>query len=192
MVTPACHLDQHRLDQHRPALHRFLFRRTGDWALAEDLVQETFLRLVVYAREHAVIDIAALARSIALNLLHDHVRRRQRQRTEPISDDVPSPALSVEEAAIQRQRVEGFARALQGMPPLRRDVFVRSRLRGHSYAQIAAELGLSEAAVEKHVSRGLRWLQDAVARRDATPSPAGHGLGEPDRCGQPRPGEDPA
>ncbi|QNH18588.1 Sigma-70, region 4 [Xanthomonas sp. SS] len=173
MVTPVCHLDQHRLDQHRPALHRFLFRRTGDWSLAEDLVQETFLRLVVYAREHVVTDMAALARSIALNLLNDHLRRRQRQRTESISDDVPSPAVGVEEAAMQRERVESFARALQGMPPLRREVFVRCRVRGQSYREIAEALGLSEGAVEKHVSRGLRWLQEAVARTDATRPPAG-------------------
>ncbi|WP_371180937.1 RNA polymerase sigma factor [Xanthomonas sacchari] len=168
MATPASHIDQHRLDEHRPALHRFLFRRTGDWSLAEDLVQETFLRLVVYAREHVVTDMAALARSIALNLLNDHMRRRQRQRTEPISDDLPSPALGVEEAAMQRERIECFARALQGMPPLRREVFVRCRLRGQSYREIAQALGLSEGAVEKHVSRALRWLQDAVARNDAT------------------------
>ncbi|MCC8536013.1 RNA polymerase sigma factor [Xanthomonas axonopodis pv. poinsettiicola] len=171
MNAPVFEIDQHRLDQHRPALHRFLLRRTGDWSLAEDLVQETLLRLVVYARDHVVTDMAALARSIALNLLNDHLRRRQRQRTEPISDEVASPAPGVEEAAMQRQRVEAFARALQGMPPLRREVFVRSRLRGQSYADIAAALGLSEGAVEKHVSRGLRWLQDTVARSDAAPAP---------------------
>lgn len=173
MVSQDIHIDQHQLDQHRPLLHRYLLRRTGDWSLAEDLVQETFLRLVVYAREHVVTDMAALARSIALNLLNDHLRRRQRQRTEPISDEVPSPAAGVEEAAMQRQRVQAFARALQGMPPLRREVFVRSRLRGQSYGDIATALGLSEAAVEKHVSRGLRWLQETVARSDATPPPAG-------------------
>lgn len=172
MVAPVCQLDPHRLDQHRPALQRFLFRRTGDWSLAEDLVQETLLRVVVYARDHAVTDLAALARAIALNLLNDHLRRRQRQRTEPIDDEVPSPAPGVEEAAMQRQRVEAFARALQGMPPLRREVFVRSRLRGQSYREIGEALGLSEAAVEKHVSRGLRWLQETVARGDAVPPPA--------------------
>ncbi|MCW1984008.1 RNA polymerase sigma-70 factor (ECF subfamily) [Xanthomonas arboricola] len=173
MASRDCHIDQHQLDQHRPLLHRYLLRRTGDWSLAEDLVQETFLRLVVYARDHVVTDMASLARSIALNLLNDHLRRRQRQRTEPISDEVPSPAVGVEEAAMQRQRVEAFARALQGMPPLRREVFVRSRLRGQSYADIAAALGMSEGAVEKHVSRGLRWLQETVARSDAAPPPAG-------------------
>ncbi|TAA35169.1 RNA polymerase sigma factor [Pseudoxanthomonas winnipegensis] len=172
MVIPVRHLDQHWLDQHRPALQGFLFRRTGDWSLAEDLVQETFLRMVVYAREHSVTDMGALARTIARNLLHDHLRRRRRQRTEPIDDEVPSPAPGVEAAAMQRQRVEIFARVLQGMPPLRREVFARSRLRGQSYRQIADALGLSEAAVEKHVSRGLRWLQETVARGDAVPPPA--------------------
>lgn len=173
MVThQLCHDDPLQLDRHRPALQRFLFRCTGDWVLAEDLVQETFLRLVIYAREHVVTDMAALARSIALNLWHDDLRRRKRQRTESISDDVPSQAVTVEEAAMQRQRLESFMHALHGMPPLRREVFVRNRLRGQSYRQIADALGLSEGAVEKHISRGLRWLQESVARTDAIRPPA--------------------
>ena len=65
-----------------------------------------------------------------------------------------------------RQELSALTDALAAMPPLRREVVVRRRLRGESCAAIARDLEMSLKAVEKHITRGLADLHRAMAGRD--------------------------
>jgi len=150
----------------RDDLYSFIVRRTRDPAAADDLVQETFARLLTYERARTVADRAALGYRIALNLVRDHFRSRQRRPVEVLDDDVPCQAPAPEQILMHRQRVEVFGQALDAMPPLRRDVFIRRRLHGQTCRQIAADLGMNEAAVERHVGRALEQLQREVAKAE--------------------------
>lgn len=150
----------------RENLYHFIVRRTRDPAAAEDLVQETFARLLTYEQARTVADRAALGYSIALNLVRDHFRRRQRRPVEALNDDIRCEAPAAEQILMHRQRVEVFGQALDAMPPLRRDVFIRRRLHGQTCRQIAAELRMNEAAVEKHVARALEQLQRELAKAE--------------------------
>lgn len=150
----------------RHDLYRFIVRRTRDPAAADDLVQETLLRLMTYERTWTVVDRAALGYRIALNLVRDHFRHRRRRPVETLNDDIPCETPAPEQILMHRQKVEVFGKALDAMPPLRRDVFIRRRLHGHSVRQIAAELSMNEAAVEKHVVRALEQLHREMAKAE--------------------------
>lgn len=150
----------------RDDLYHFIVRRTRDPAAADDLVQETLLRLMTYERARIVIDRAALGYRIALNLVRDHFRHRDRRSVEVLDDDIPCEAPAPEQILMHRQKVEVFGKVLDAMPPLRRDVFIRRRLHGHSTRQIAAELNMNEAAVEKHVVRALEQLHREMAKAE--------------------------
>ena len=150
----------------RRDLYQFIVRRTRDPAAAEDLVQETFERLLAYERARMIADRAALGYRIALNLVRDHFRRSKRRPVEVLDDEIPCEAPAPEQILMHRQKVEVFGKALDAMPPLRRDVFIRRRLHGHSLRQIADELSLSEAAVEKHVVRALEQLHREIAKAE--------------------------
>lgn len=150
----------------RHDLYRFIVRRTRDPAAADDLVQETLLRLMTYERARTVADRAALGYQIALNLVRDHFRHRNRQAVQALDDDIPCDAPAPEQILMHRQKVEVFGKALDAMPPLRRDVFIRRRLHGHSTRQIALELSMNEAAVEKHVVRALEQLHREMAKAE--------------------------
>jgi RNA polymerase sigma-70 factor (ECF subfamily) len=150
----------------RHDLYHFIVRRTRDPAAADDLVQETLLRLMTYERGQTVVDRAALGYRIALNLVRDHFRHRSRRAAEALDDDIPCDAPAPEQILMHRQKVEVFGKALDAMPPLRRDVFIRRRLHGHSTRQIAAELNMNEAAVEKHVVRALEQLHREMAKAE--------------------------
>lgn len=150
----------------RDDLYQFIVQRTRDPAAADDLVQETFARLLAYERARTVVDRAALGYRIALNLVHDHFRRRQRRPSEVLNDDIPCEAPAPEQILMHRQKVEVFGKALDAMPPLRRDVFIRRRLHGQTCRQIAADLAMNEAAVEKHVVRALEQLHREMARAE--------------------------
>ncbi|WP_119680626.1 RNA polymerase sigma factor [Indioceanicola profundi] len=157
----------------REGLYRFIRRRVRDPILSEDILQETLARLLGYLRGGTVQNVPALGYRIADNLVRDHYRAHAAAPTEELSDVVPCQNPTADQVLIDRRRMEAFSRALEDMPPLRREVFVRRRLHGESYREIAAALDMSEAAVEKHVVRALEWLHLRVGPQDVGPDKEG-------------------
>lgn len=150
----------------RQDLYHFIVKRTRDPAAADDLVQETFARLLTYEKAKTVADRAALGYRIALNLVRDHFRARQRRPVEALNDDIPCEAPAPEQILMHREKIEVFGKVLDAMPPLRRDVFIRRRLHGQTCRQIAADLDMNEAAVEKHVVRALEQLHREIGKAE--------------------------
>lgn len=150
----------------RHSLRRFVEARLRDPGESEDLVQETYLRLYAYGRTRSIADVGAFCFAVARNLIHDHRRRR---KSAPIHgelvDEIACPQPRADEILAYRERVEILVQALHRMPALRREVFMRQRLDGDAVATIAAELGLSRAAIEKHVVRAVADLRHALERR---------------------------
>lgn len=148
----------------REALYGFILRRVRDPFVADDLVQETLTRMIAYMQSNKVADSLAFSLRIAANLISDHYRRRGIDQTEALEPEIACHRPSAEQSAMARQRADAFARALGRMPPLRREVFIRRRLKGQSHREIAQALDLSVAAVEKHVVRALEWLHSELGR----------------------------
>ena len=73
-------------------------------------------------------------------------------------DDSPSAF----DAAVGRERVARFAAVLAGPPEGAMRVFRRHRIDGASHAEIAAELGITRSAVEKHIAVALKHLRRAL------------------------------
>lgn len=150
------------LQYQRDQLMQFVAGKVRDNAVREDVVQETFLRLVAYGRDHVIDNWVALARRVAGNLVKDHFRARYRHPTEAIDEGMACSHPLQEQVLMHRQRLALFQRVLSDMPPLRREVLVRRRLHGESYEMIGAALALSPQAVEKHMTRALRQLHEAL------------------------------
>jgi len=148
----------------REALYGFILRRVRDPFVAEDIVQETLTRLLTYMQSNKVADSLAFSLRIATNLITDHYRMRGTDRAEVLEPDLACSNPNAEQSVIARQRAHAFTRALERMPPLRREVFIRRRLKGQSHREIAEALDLSTAAVEKHVVRALEWLHGELER----------------------------
>jgi RNA polymerase sigma-70 factor (ECF subfamily) len=135
---------------HAGWLVAFLARRFGR-QIAEDLAQETFLRLA-----RAPIDWrtpkSVLARA-ALNVAQDHLRREGAQRRPRlVSDGGVAEAVTLpdqDESALHREVVAKLPRNL-------RDVYCLSRFGGMTYDEIAAHTGLSVKAVEKRMTKALK------------------------------------
>ena len=150
----------------RLSLQRFIEARLRDPVESEDLVQETYLRLYDYRRTRSIADVGAFCFTVARNLIRDQLRRR---RSAPLPaelvDEIACPQPRADEILAYRERVEVLVQALRRMPALRREVFMRQRLDGDAAAAIATDLGLSRAAVDKHVSRAVADLRHALERR---------------------------
>ncbi|WP_414896615.1 RNA polymerase sigma factor [Rhodovulum sp. YEN HP10] len=147
----------------RPGLRRFLTSMTGNLSLAEDLVQETFLR--VLERDPAGGEIRdprayllRSARNLALNTLA--VQRRSADMDE--MPDIADPAPAAVERMIAREELLLVMRAIAALPARRRQVFVLSRVDDLTYDQIAARLGISRNTVMVQIVRALSDLRKAL------------------------------
>jgi RNA polymerase sigma factor (sigma-70 family) len=149
----------------RWALYRFIMQRLRDPAASEDIVQETYVRLYDYRRTRPIADVGAFCFAVARNLANDHLRRHRVAPTVELPEDIACSQPAADDVIAHRQRVETLQAIISDMPKLRREVFVRRRLEGQSPAEIASALGLSVAAVEKHLVRAVADLHLEMSRR---------------------------
>jgi RNA polymerase sigma-70 factor (ECF subfamily) len=145
-------------------LRRFLRRRgrTGDEA--DELIQEAFLRLQLYRRERHVHEPEAFLVRTVRNLSVDILRRRMQRGTHiaveaegiRLIDPNPSP----DEVMESQQRLQRLRAGLEALPPRTREAVLLQRIEGFSHAQIAARLGITVSAVEKHIAKAALFISD--------------------------------
>jgi RNA polymerase sigma factor (sigma-70 family) len=143
----------------RAELVRFLTRRNGR-AAAEDVVQETWLKLHERGNTDSWQEPRAVLFTTAANLGTDVQRRdAHSDRLFAREADVPEPAS---EAAGPESQVESeselnsVAAALEELPAQCREAFLLNRLDGLTHAEIAERLGISTKTVQRHMERALR------------------------------------
>jgi RNA polymerase sigma-70 factor (sigma-E family) len=141
---------------------------TGDAGDAEDLVQETLLRVAQrWNRVRSMDHPAAYARRVLINLVLHGADRRSRQRAELWPQD-NGAAASDESAARALQEVDDLAEfrwALAQLPARQRAVLVLRYWADLPVAEVADQLGCSEGTVTSTASRAAARLAEALAHR---------------------------
>jgi RNA polymerase sigma factor (sigma-70 family) len=172
-VNPAAALRAVLLSD-RPKLIRYLAARRVDRDEAEDLLQDLFLKLESRPVGPVLQSRAYLYR-VLNNQLADHRRSAARRAgregdwaaaqsgASPDHDDRPSP----ERALIARERLQAVSSALATLPERTLTIFRKYRVDGVRQAQIAAELGISGSAVEKHLQKAYRLVVEVHAAQQA-------------------------
>lgn len=150
-------------------LRRLLRSRGESRDDADDLIQEAFLRLQVYRREHEVRQTEAFLVRTALNLATDrgrhqgHTRRvTEAVRALQIIDSSPPP----DDVLAAQERLLRMKAGLDRLSPRRREVFVLNRIEGYSFSQIAGQLGITLSAVEKHAAQAVLEMTDWMEGED--------------------------
>jgi RNA polymerase sigma factor (sigma-70 family) len=136
----------------------------------DDLVQEAFLRLQVYCRDHVVRHEEAFLVRTALNLSMEQGRRTRRANVSTAESDlaeIMDPAPHADDVVAGEQRLLRLELGLQRLTPRSREVFLLHRSEGLSYLQIASQLDISVSMVEKHVARAAFFLRDWMARSES-------------------------
>ena len=154
--------------QNRPVLLRFLVRRTGSEAEAEDALQELWVKLQEKPPSGPIADPLAylfrMAENAARDLRRSEMRRHAREGNwaeqqgagETGGGVEPSP----EESAIGREQLRAVQRRLMRLPERTRRIFAAFRLEGQPQKDIAGEHGISLSAVQKHLQRAYRAVID--------------------------------
>lgn len=152
-------------ERYRKALAKTVARivKPGD---IEDIVQETFVRLFQAAQREPIRHPKSFMLKAARNLAINHVSRADAMNhlaaevcTEESDVEYPEYLAPASQAPEQRVQAEEeflvFCRAIRELPLQCRRAFLLRRVYGLSQREVAAQLGISESTVEKHIGKGL-------------------------------------
>lgn len=154
------------VERHWTPLVKYACRLEGDLDRAEDVVQETFVRLWQKRagwtlRGTVKAYLYRIARNLALQEQEKKLVRK-RWRDSAVMDQPlePSPAEQLESRALQLE----LEHALHALAPRRREIVILARFHGLSYREIAEVMGISSQTVANQMSAALKQLRTAMAK----------------------------
>jgi RNA polymerase sigma-70 factor (ECF subfamily) len=166
-----------RLDRlYRPRLLNFISRMVQDRGRAEELVQETFLRVFRHGHRYDPSrKFSTWIYTIAGNLARNDLRRRRRSpvvSTEAINHSgdaadwaelAEDPAPRPDEAVATRSMMELVQKTVRRLSPIHREVFVLREIEDKTYEEIAELVGCDLGTVKSRLNRARRAFAREIA-----------------------------
>jgi RNA polymerase sigma factor (sigma-70 family) len=153
-------------DRYRARIYGFLFRLSGRAEVAEELVQETFVRLARHAlRLRPDTHLQGFLFAVARNLWRSHQRWSWldgARLLELALGPGPTEASSPQTLAIASQIEDRFQASVQALPAPQREVLLLVVLEHMEPTEIASLLGLKPDAVRQRLARARASLRDAL------------------------------
>ncbi len=149
-------------------LRACLYRYTRNAADVDELLQETYARLLVAggSENKEVRSMRAFCLTVARNVALDWLRHRQIVPIELVADmealDVLDEGAQIEEIVNSHQELTLLAQAVECLPTRCRQVFTLRKVYGYSQKEIAARLKISENTVEQHLTKAARRCAQAL------------------------------
>jgi RNA polymerase sigma-70 factor (ECF subfamily) len=157
--------------EHADRVYRLAYRLSGNPYDAEDLTQETFIRVFRSLASYKPGTFEGWLHRITTNLFLDMVRRRARLRMEGLPEDtdrLPGGGPEPEEVFSATHLDPNLQAALDELPPDFRVAVVLCDVEGLSYEEIGATLGVKLGTVRSRIHRGRTALRASIERlRDA-------------------------
>jgi RNA polymerase sigma-70 factor (sigma-E family) len=147
------------------SLHRTAYLLCGDWHLANDLVQETFVQAFRHWRRVQRADNQnAYVKRILIN---EFSRHWQRYRGLPVRADTNHPEVAVPDMSDEVVNRADLLRALLTLPARQRATVVLRYLEGMSERETAAVMRCSEGTVKSQTSRALSALGGCLEHKES-------------------------
>jgi RNA polymerase sigma-70 factor (ECF subfamily) len=163
---------------HERALRGYLSRFFKNVADIEDVVQETYARLLSLngSASAAVRNWHAFLFTSARNVALDRIRRARVVSLDALAEmggaDVLDQTPSADDALNARQELALLLETIASLPDRCREALTLRKLYGLSQREIAQRLAITESTVEKHVAYGVRLCADRMfAKRGETRKP---------------------
>lgn len=150
--------------QARNRLKTIATARTGNWATAEDLLQDTWLKIENRRGEDVIDNPAGFITQVVRHAVSDHVRK-ERRRAE-IDAEIAgllwetTDEISPERTVIGQENLARVATVLDELPEKTRRIFLLNRIDQVPHRRIAEMIGISDEAVYYHIRRALEHLSE--------------------------------
>lgn len=148
-------------DLYYESIRHFAYYKTGDVDLADDIVQEVFLKLWDMRSKVRDDTVKALLYTIAGNIIKNHYKHLKVVYNFQVSQksEISGGGYSADEGVRMEQLNRQLQDTLASIPEGPREVFLMNRIDGLTYEEIAQRLGLSVKAIEKRMSEALAVLR---------------------------------
>ena len=148
-----------------PSLYRYLHRLTGDADAAEDIAQETFVRLL--RQKLPEDEVRPWLFTVAMNLVRDRARKTERrQRLLTNAPSLVKPATLPDEDVETAERILRVRAVLERLSERDRQLLLM-REEGFKYDEIAQVVGVAPASVGTLIARALRRFVEAFEGHEA-------------------------
>lgn len=156
------------LSRFRPVLISF-FRKRAHPADVEDLVQDVFLSMQARQAQTPIDNVEGYLFTVAMNALVHKSKQEKPWRWQTRFEDEDDAGgfpeeLSPERVLLGKERLAKAVRTMRDLPPRTQEVFLLHRFEEMTYPAIAATLGMSVSAVEKHIMIALKRLAADLGR----------------------------
>ncbi len=162
-------------ERHQARVHALCYRMTGDASVADDLVQESFLRVFRYGRsfgERAAFTtwLYRLVRNVCLQHLNaeSHTHARIERMAAEHGSGSRTGTRDAPGTGEEDPRLVSLRRALYALSPDKREVLVLSRYQGLSYAEIAEVCETTVGAIKVRAHRAMRELRRRYEELEAS------------------------
>lgn len=162
------------LEQHGAELYALLTRLTLRPHVAEDLLQDLFLRLQASPNFGRATNPAAYVFRTAMNLALDW--RRSLRKSTALPDDLPGEWELPIDRMIELEALEQVLEALPELPELGRQIVVLRYLQHQDYSRIAEQLGKTEHQVRGLCHKALSQLRSMLNSMPSKPEKEGQDL----------------
>jgi RNA polymerase sigma-70 factor (ECF subfamily) len=156
------------VDRYKNRLLNFVYRFVKDYDVAEDIVQETFLRVFRKRRDYkAIANFSTWIFTIAGNLAKSELRRRKRWRflsidatdEEEKTFDIQDPGMRPDRITAVRMLNENVQSSIDMLQSKYKEALILRDIEGMSYQQIAEVIGVPVGTVKSRVNRARLKLQ---------------------------------
>lgn len=150
----------------RPALLRYAYSLTRDHEVAQDIVQDAFMRLLDAQQKGKTFELAPYVTRAVRNLCLDHLRAEKRKSnifaTSHDDDLQPQDPISPEQQFAARQQWNLFLNKLNQLPEETRVIIKMNRVDGLTLQHISQQLDIPLTTVHRLLKKGLHECLSAI------------------------------
>lgn len=156
------HLAGLLFERYKRVLFSFLYNQTNDQVTSEDLLQETFYRLIKYKHNYTQgKSFKAWIFTIARNAMYDSFRKNNKKKMQNI-DSYKDHFIAQDSADTNielEEKNKFLQKAMMSLSAEKREILTLVKLKEKKYKEVAEILNIKESAVKSKVFRAIQQLQ---------------------------------
>jgi RNA polymerase sigma-70 factor (family 1) len=150
-------------DTYYSSIRSFLYYKTGDVFLSDDLIQEVFMKLWELRTGIKPDTVKSLLYTIAMNMIRNHVKHQKVVYNFVINNTQNNTSSETADFnLLQDEFNEKLQKVLAEIPEKSRAIFLMNRIDGLKYDEIAERLNLSVKAIEKRMHQALLLIKEKL------------------------------